>query len=189
MTINIVSPGLVIDGQTIVGQTDTDTGGGDLVYDEQRLAGSLQPTSEIEDAYDGWTRRRLEISIYLARKVPRGALDVYAALALLRTVARGAGENPDEHTIIGDLPEALGFDVPWVSAGEPSVRTGLNIEVTIRFLELQPEAVSANAASIDPGSDAPDDPELPDADDALTDEQRARVAELRARPQRRRVTW
>ena len=182
MTVAIVSPGLVIDGQRIVGQTDTDVSGGDLVYDEQRLSGSLQPTSEIEDAYDGWTRRRLEVSIYLARKVPRGALGPYAALAVLRAVARGAGEEPEEHTIAGELAEALGFDVPWVSGGEPVVRAGLNIEVTMRFLELQPEAVSANAASIDPGADEPEDPELPGADDALTAEQRARVAEFELDP-------
>lgn len=178
MTISIQPPGLVIDGQTIVGQVDTRVSGGDLVYDEQRLAGSLQPTSEIEDAYDGWTRRQLEISIYLARKPAHGALSTTAALALLRTVARGSGENPDEHTIVGELAEAMGFDVPWVSAGEPSVESGLNIEATIRFLELQPEAVSANAATVDPGADEPEDPALPDADDALTAEQRARVAEL-----------
>lgn len=178
MTINIVSPGLIVAGSTIAGQVDTEVGGGDLVYDEQRLAGSLQPTSEIEDAYDGWTRRRLSVSIYLARQVPSGSLGPYAALALLRRVARGAGEEPEEHTIIGPLADALRFDVPWVSAGEPSVRAGLNIEVTLRFLELQPDAVSANAAAFDPGSDAPDDPADPDPDDSLTDEQRARIEEF-----------
>lgn len=180
MTIAITRSDLVIDGQRIIGQVDTNVGGGELVPDEQRrTAADGQPTSEVDFEWAGWTKRVLEISIYLARKVPR-ALGPYDAVALLHRVARGGGAEPEEHDITGPLASSLEFNLPWVCAGEPSVRDGLNIEVTIRFWELDPEAVTGDAAVIDPTSDEPEPPPAPDPDDSLTPEQQERIAEFEA---------
>ena len=169
MTFSIVSPGLVVDGQAIVGQVDVTVGGGQAEYDEQKLQGALQPTSEVQFEFDGYRRRTLEISIYLATKVPHGALEKYAALALLNQAYRGGGNTPLTHTVTGPLAESQGFDVPWFISAQPAVRDGLTTEVTLHLVELDPEAVSAGTAQVMPDAASPPaEQPVPDAEDALT---------------------
>ena len=176
MTFDIRPPGLVIDGQTIIGQTDTTPGGGELAYDEQRLQRRLA-TSEVEWEWDGYTRRTLEIAMRLAKKVPSGALSPHAALALLQRAHRGGGNTPNEHTVVGALAAALGFDIPWaITSVVPT--EGLNLEIVIRMIELDPEAVSEGTAEVDPGSGDPEDPPLPDPDDQVPDDVRLIVGDL-----------
>ena len=173
MTFDIRPPGLIVDGQVIPGQVDATPGGGELAYDEQRLQ-RTEATSEVDWEWDGYTRRTLEIAIYPAKKVSRGMLTPYQALALLQRAHRGGGNEPLEHTVTGPLAEALGFDLPWVITSlQP--REGLNMEIVVRLIELDPEAVSAGSAEIMPGSDDPEPDPLPDPDDDLTDEERERL--------------
>ena len=171
MTFDIRPPGLIVDQQVIVGQVDTTPGGGELAYDEQRLQ-RAQATSEADFEWDGYTRRSLEIAIYPATKVSRGVLGPYEALALLHRAHRGGGNEPLQHIVTGALASALGFDLPWVITSLAPTE-GMNLEIVLRMIELDPEAVSAGSAEVMPGSDEPDPEPLPDADEALSDEQRA----------------
>ena len=107
----------------------------------------------------------------LASKVPSGALSPYEALALLQRAHRGGGNTPNEHTVVGALAAALGFDIPWVITSVVPTE-GLNLEIVIRMIELDPEAVSEGTAEVDPGSGDPEDPPLPDPDDQVSDETR-----------------
>ena len=175
MTFDIRPPGLVIDEQVIVGQVDATPGGGELAYDEQRLQRRLA-TSEADFEWDGYTRRSLEIAIYPATKVSRGVLSPHEALALLHRAHRGGGNEPLEHTVTGPLATALGFDLPWVITSLRPTE-GMNVEIVITMIELDPEAVSAGSAEVMPGSDDPEPDPLPDPDAALTPEQRALLAE------------
>ena len=176
MTFDIRPPGLVIDGQTIIGQTDTTPGGGRLVPDKQKLQ-RRTPTSEVDFEWDGYTERTLEIALRMASKVPRGALPPYAALALLHRAHRGGGNVPNEHTVVGALATALGFDTPWAIM-EIIPTEGLNLEVVIHMVELDPEAVSEGTAEVDPGSGDPEDPPLPDPDDQVPDDVRLIIGDL-----------
>ena len=98
------------------------------------------------------------------------------ALALLHRAHRGGGNEPLTHIITGPLASALGFDLPWVITSLVPTE-GMNLEIVVRLIELDPEAVSAGSAEVMPGSDEPETDPLPDADEALTDEQRDRLAE------------
>ena len=175
MTFDIRPPGMAVDQQQIVGQVDTTPGGGELAYDEQRLQ-RRDPTSEVEWQWDGYTRRTLEVAIYPASRPPRGALDPYEALALLHRAHRGGGDEPNEHTVTGMLASALGFDIPWaITSVRPT--EGMNLEIVIRMIELDPEAVSVGAAEVDPASDEPEPPAVPDPDDQVDDQLRQRILE------------
>lgn len=147
MTVELRSPGLVIDGTAITAEVEATLGGGKLRYDEQSIEAAEDPTSEVEWEWDGWERRTLEISVRMVPSIRGGATaDPYQGVALLHAMARGGGPEPLTHVIQGDLARALGFDVPWV-VEELTVTDATTdhqaIEAVLHLIELDPEAVTA----------------------------------------------
>ena len=128
--------------------------------------GRLQPP-DAGNRHAGWQAERAERRVVALR----GA-GVAAACA-----PRRRQRTPNEHTVVGALAAALGFDIPWVITSVVPTE-GLNLEIVIRMIELDPEAVSEGTAEVDPGSGDPEDPPLPDPDDQVPDDVRLIIGDL-----------
>lgn len=175
MTFALEVYGIRFDGQYAEAEWQHRMGGGELRYDEQSVQAGPKPGSKAKFEWDGYTARTLELDITLVNQAGggRASLSPEEALALLHQAHRG-GDDPNQHTVAGRLARAMKFDHPWVIrrlAADESSRNG-SIGVTVLMVELDPDAVTAGASPITPGSGDPDIPPDPDQDAGVSDDTR-----------------